>query len=86
MSSAERIVLRQVHRRRHVAGEVDAPRAHGVTQRRRPLTADDGRPRRTPPMRNAAIAGLQHVGPFELEIIRVIDTPEATHIRYRVSH
>jgi hypothetical protein len=22
----------------------------------------------------------------ELEIIRVIDTPEATHIRYRVSH
>jgi len=24
--------------------------------------------------------------PVELEIVRVIDTPEATHIRYRVRH
>jgi hypothetical protein len=75
MSSADRIVLRQVHRRRHVAGEVDEVghrRDHNVlvhhgafvTQRRRPLTAGDGRMRRTPPMRNAAIAGLQHVEPF----------------------
>jgi dihydrofolate reductase len=25
-------------------------------------------------------------GSIELEIVRVIDTPEATHIRYRVRH